>query len=341
MNMFRKSLTAAAICAAFANPGAVLAADAPAEEKKAEETKPPYTLTGNFGVFSQYIFRGMTQTNGRPAAQGGFDYAHESGFYVGSWMSNISWPKENSSLHGGGQGGTNRILGTYESGGSLEMDFYGGYKWSLPNDFGIDVGTLYYYYPGGTSADYNALARTVVTTFGGAPKLDTWEVYTAGTWKWASIKYSYSVLDHTFGALDSRGTGYLDISANPPIGDTGLTLNLHWGWQKYKGSDVRNCAIGPVASPTANCTGNGALTYVPSNDQLLSYKDVKVGVTYALPKDFSIGAFWTKGFGYNKAGYGGVNDLAYGRAGAASASYGPYPKDILSSTATVFIQKTF
>ena len=60
--MLKKSLIAAAVFAAFANAGAVFAADAPAAEKKAEEPKPSYTLTGNFGVFSQYIFRGLTQT---------------------------------------------------------------------------------------------------------------------------------------------------------------------------------------------------------------------------------------------------------------------------------------
>jgi uncharacterized protein (TIGR02001 family) len=341
--MFSKTLKAGAFAAALALPGFAFgqaapapAADAKPAEAKPEEPKAPYTLTGNFGLFSQYIFRGLSQTNQKPAAQGGFDFAHESGFYLGTWASNISWPKENASVHNNPPG-VNNIAGTYEGAGSLEWDFYGGYKWSLPQDFG----TLYYWYPGDTSATYNNLTRASLTRFGGAPKLDTWEVYLAGTWKWASIKYSYSVLDHTFGALDSRGTGYLDISANPPLGDTGLTLNLHWGWQKYKGSDPRNCFAGPVVSPVATCTGAGSLTYVPSNDQLLSYKDVKVGLSYALPKDFTIGAFWSKGFSSNKAGYGGVNDLAYGTAGTGTAFYGPYPKDIAASTGTVFIQKTF
>jgi uncharacterized protein (TIGR02001 family) len=336
--MFKRTLMAGAIAAAISLPGLAFAQAAPADAKPAE-AKPPYTLTGNFGIFSQYIFRGLTQTNTKPAAQGGFDWAHESGFYAGTWMSNISWPKENASTNNSLLGTPNVISGTYESGGSLEWDFYGGYKWSLPQDFGIDVGTLYYWYPGGISSPYNATITGLLPSFTGAPKLDTWEVYLAGSWKWASIKYSYSVLDHTFGALDSRGTGYLDLSANPPLGDTGLTLNLHWGWQKYRGSDPRNCLIGPA---TAACPGAfGSTTFTPDNDQLLSYKDVKVGLTYALPKDFTLGAFWSKGYGTNKAGYGGVNDLAYGVPGTATAFYGPYPKDIAKSTGTVFIQKTF
>ena len=327
--MFKKTLMAGAVAAALATPGVVFSADA-------TPAKSPHTLTGNFGIFSQYIFRGLTQTDRKPAAQGGFDYSHEGGFYAGTWLSNVSWPKENASVHLA-PAAPNLIIGTYEAGGSLEADFYAGYKWSLPQDFGLDVGTLYYWYPGDVSAVYNTAVRAGLPIFGGAPKLDTWEAYLAGTWKWASIKYSYSLLDHTFGALDSRGTGYLDLSANPPLGDTGWTLNLHWGWQKYRGSDPRNCFAGPF---TAACPGGvGSLGYVPSNDQLLSYKDVKIGLSYALPKDFTVGAFWSKGFGYSKAGYGSVNDVAFG-AGATSF-FGPYPKDIAVSTGTVFVQKTF
>jgi uncharacterized protein (TIGR02001 family) len=333
--MFKKALSVAAIAAAVSMPGIVFAQTAPAPDKpadaKPEEPKPSYTLTGNFGVFSQYIFRGLTQTDRKPAAQGGFDWAHESGFYLGTWLSNISWPKENASVNGGGVI-PNLITGTYESGGSLEWDFYGGYKWSLPKDFVIDFGTLYYYYPGNTSNFYNLVTSAAMAPvpFQGAPKLDTWEVYIAPSWKWFTVKYSYSVLDHTFGTLNSKGTGYLDVSANVPLGDymkdlNGLTLNLHWGWQKYKGTDPRNVLFRGAYG--------GA---VPDNDTILTYKDAKVGLTYALPKDFSIGAYWSKGFSYNKLGYGGVGDPA-----GPPGFFGPYPRDIASSTGTVFIQKTF
>src|ERR1700704_2871261 len=57
----------------------------------APEAKPDYTITGNFGIYSQYVFRGLTQTDRKPAAQGGFDYANTNGLYLGTWASNISW----------------------------------------------------------------------------------------------------------------------------------------------------------------------------------------------------------------------------------------------------------
>src|SRR6266496_4459783 len=170
---------------------------------------PDYTLTGNFGIYSQYIFRGLTQTDTKPAFQGGFDFAHKSGIYLGTWGSNISW------LHD---------AGVCNHGCSLEWDLYGGWKYAFNDDWGMDVGILYYYYPG--------------SYVSGATKPDTTEVYLAGNWKWVSLKYSYSV-DHTFGVPDNAW--YLDLSANYPITDT-WTLNAHVGRQEYSGStnDVSN-----------------------------------------------------------------------------------------------------
>lgn len=120
-DMFKKTLLAGAVAAAIM-PFAASAADAPAS---------PHTLTGNLGLYSQYIFRGLTQTDGQPAVQGGFDYSHSSGFYAGTWASNISWLRD-----GGG----------YRSGGSGEFDFYGGMKGAFgKSDFTWDLGTLYYF----------------------------------------------------------------------------------------------------------------------------------------------------------------------------------------------------
>src|SRR5436190_22836171 len=100
--------------------------------------EPDWTFTGNVGLFSQYVFRGISQTNEKPAVQGGFDLGHKSGFYAGTWASNISWISDGTS--GNPPGST--------ASASLEWDFYGGYKGSLPADFGYDLGALYYYYPG-------------------------------------------------------------------------------------------------------------------------------------------------------------------------------------------------
>ena len=307
--MFKKAIVAGAVAAAM---GAGVAAPV-----QAADPTPEHTLTGNFGVFSQYIFRGLTQTGRKPALQGGFDYSHSSGFYLGTWGSNISWLKENTTTAAGA------VSGTYGEGGSMELDFYGGYKGSIAEDVNFDVGTLYYWYPGSINS-----AAAIASLPNKVPKADTWELYGALSYKWASVKYSYSLMSETFGTTDSKGTTYLDLSANVPLEELsadlkGFTLMAHWGWQKYSGTDRRNAGFAAAYR---------GLT--PSNDTLYSYKDVKLGLSYALPKDFTVGAYWTKTYGANLLGYGAYTQ-------AIAAINGPYPSEIGKSTGTVYVQKTF
>ena len=302
--MFKKTLLAGAVAATLF-PGVAPAADS------------PHTLAGNVGLYSQYVFRGLGQTNGDPALQGGFDYSHASGWYAGTWGSNISWLKENFSAVGPPMA----VAGTYGGGGSLEWDFYGGYKWGFAPDWTLDLGTLYYYYPGDISpataaVTVNALTGTPV----GVPKADTWEVYAGLSWKWLSAKLSYSLDNKTFGVLDSSGTYYLDFTAAYPIPDTKFTLIGHYGLQKYNGTDPRNFVVGGVQL---------------DNDNLFSYDDWKLGINYALPKDFTVGFFYTNTSSDNVLGYGSVNDVG------AGGNRGPFPKRISKGTGTVFISKTF
>ncbi len=217
--------------------GAPPAAPAPAA--------PEQSFTGNIGLFSQYIFRGISQTAGKPAVQGGFDYTHPSGFYLGTWASNISWLED---------------FGAYQR-SSLEWDFYGGYKANFPDsDWFYDLGTLFYWYPGTRNPGYyNA---------------NTWELYAAIGWKWASLKYSYS-LQNYFGAepigQKTDGTWYLDLSATYPVGETGIALIGHYGYL-----DVKN-------------DGSGSAK--------LGYQDWKLGASYTLPdgllKGLEIGAYYS------------------------------------------------
>ena len=310
--MFRKIAMAGVVASALA-PSIGVAADA------APAPTPEHTFTGNIGFFSQYIFRGLSQTDRDPALQGGLDYAHSSGLYAGTWASNISWLKENAST-----ASPLVTQGSYNRGGSLEWDFYGGYKMTF-GDFGVDVGTLYYWYPGKINPAVQGLTPGIEV-----PKADTWEVYSGVSWKWLTAKLSVSIMDKTFGVRDTRGTAYLDLSANVPLGDfykplTGLTLNAHWGWQKYRGTDPRNNAYYAAAF--------GGRT--PDNDDIFSYKDVKLGVTYALPKDFTVGAFYSKAYDAPILGYGAISQPGGG------GLTGPFPRNIADGTGTIFLQKTF
>jgi len=158
-----------------------------------------HAFTGNLSVVSDYRFRGISQTFNRPAVQGGFDYAHSSGFYVGNWNSNVS----------GNQ---------FPDGASLEMDLYGGYKFALAPDLTADVGVLKYYYPG--------------VRIGGV-KADALELYVGASYKWFSAKYSHAVSEDYFGLTNADGSYYLDLNASFEIADK-TTLGFHVGRQKFK-----------------------------------------------------------------------------------------------------------
>lgn len=204
MKSFNKTLLAGAVAAALATPMVVLA------QAKAPES--PHTFTGNVGLFNQYIFRGLTQTDRKPALQGGFDYAHAGGFYAGIWGSNVSWLTD-ASYTGGSY--------------SIELDTYLGFKMPV-GAFTFDVGFLRYNYPGRAP-----LAGIPV----GFKKADTNELYAAATWKFVTLKYSYAISD-AFGVADSKGTDYLDLTATLPIGDTGFSVIGHVGRQNFKGGNA-------------------------------------------------------------------------------------------------------
>ena len=195
--MKKSKLLNSLILAALAVPGVAMAADAPAS---------PHTVTSNVGIVSDYLYRGISQTGGNPALQGGFDYAHASGFYAGVWGSNVSWVAASSA--------------------SLELDTYFGFKNSFATDFSYDVGFLRYNYPG-------VYPNPIATGFA---KADTNEIYGLIGWKWITLKYSYSLGD-TFGVKDASGTNYIDLSASYTLADSGVTLGAHFGKQTYKAED--------------------------------------------------------------------------------------------------------
>lgn len=171
---YRSSKTRKARAVACALAAAVLAV---AGQAQAE-------TTGSVGVVSDYLFRGVTQTNEDPALQGGVTWKHESGFYAGAWGSSISWLSDADPAVSS----------------SVELDGFLGYAGTFgESDFGYDVGANYYWYPG----DYPA----------GFTDPDTLELYFGLTWKILSAKYWYSTTD-LFGIDGSDGSTNLDLALN-------------------------------------------------------------------------------------------------------------------------------
>jgi uncharacterized protein (TIGR02001 family) len=163
--------------------------------------------TGSISLTSDYLFRGVSQTNQEPALQGGIEYSHDSGFYVGAWGSNISWLSDTV------------VVGDDIS-SSLELDAYLGYRGKAGEIFSYDVGVLTYYYPGDYPGGFNSPNTTEIYLGGTLAPSDTVSV---------GLKYSYAVTD-LFGYADSDGSGYLDANLNWTFQPT-WTLNLHGGKQ--------------------------------------------------------------------------------------------------------------
>jgi uncharacterized protein (TIGR02001 family) len=205
----RKTIIAASLAsAAFALPN-LAAAQAAAPAAAPSE----HTLTGNVGLFSQYRFRGIMQTYGNPALQGGVDYSHSSGIYLGNWNSNVN-------------------EGAGFPGGNIEMDFYGGWKKTW-GDWGIDIGAIYYYYPG-THASSSRLFSPVNNKSGkiASGNVNNFEGYIGGSWKFITLKYSRAFSDY-FSAPNTDGSGYLDLSANYDLGN-GWGIQGHVGHLNFK-----------------------------------------------------------------------------------------------------------
>ena len=172
-------LLATSIAAHAQTPGPAAAAPEPA----------PSPFTGKLGLYSEYEYRGISQTSEKPALQLNLDYAHNSGLYVGTFLSNIKWLKDTADVNG------------FSTGARVEWDIYGGYKHAF-GDVTMDVGYLRYEYPSSSAFDRPGFV---------SPNTD--EVYIGASWGPATLKYSYSIND-TFGVPNSKGSDYTELTVN-------------------------------------------------------------------------------------------------------------------------------
>ena len=225
MNPYRiltgTSVLAFTVLAASPQAHAADAAAAPDAAASAPAPTPFVTATSNVNIVSDYRFRGIDQTWGKPAVQGGADLAFANGLYAGVWASNVS--------------------GNSYPGGGLEMDYYAGYNSKIDDDLGYTVGGYGYYYPGANfdksacpSAAYPAPCAALPSQ-----GLNTFELNAGVSWKWISYKLSVSTGDY-FGANRSTGysghtsgTLYHDVTVTWPIADD-ISLVGHVGHTDVK-----------------------------------------------------------------------------------------------------------
>lgn len=221
----------------------------------------------NVGVVSDYRVRGITQTANQPSLQGGVDYAHKSGAYVGAWAANnIKWIKEFN-------GATK---------GDYEVDVYGGYKAEIMPGLSYDVGAITYQFP-----DNNSSGATVTNA-------TTYEFYGALSYKMFTLKYNQSVGDF-LGIKNSNASRYWDLSAAFDLGG-GFTLTPHVGRQTIpanEGNAGNNADYSDYALTLAKDFGKGVIGsiaavgtnadkafYTQADGRFIAKEGVVVGVKY-------------------------------------------------------------
>lgn len=146
-------------------------------------------LTGNVGLTNDFRFRGISQTQGDTALQGGMDYADTNGLYVGNWNSTVSSQ-------------------AYTNSNGLMSNVYGGYKQRL-GVFTVDAGLSSYF-------------------FSGAKPYNTDELYIGAAVGTLSARISHVYSGEYFGTADARGTKYYELNFKQPVGK-GLALVAHAG----------------------------------------------------------------------------------------------------------------
>ena len=147
-------------------------------------------ISANVALVSDYRFRGISQSDEEIALQGGFDLGFDNGIYIGTWGSTVDFDSADG------------------FDGSLELDYYVGWGMDIGENSAIDVGYLYYDYPGddGDEGDYQ-------------------ELYGSFSWRDLTVGMAYS--DDYYGGTDTFFYYYAGYSLG--LGEN-LSLDFHLGY---------------------------------------------------------------------------------------------------------------
>ena len=192
------------------------------------DAAPPSPITGSLALTSDYVFRGISQTQEKPAIQGGLTYTHESGFHAGFWGSNINFKSKDNPA-------------AYNDNASLELDIGAGYGGKISDALTWDVSAAYYTYPG----------SNVSGTF----KYGFWEVLPTLIYDFGAAKVTGQLAysPDFFGGA-KRGT-YLMVALDVPL-PSDFALNAHIGEQWLKADNNSGLLQDFI---------NSATPYIPKN----------------------------------------------------------------------------
>lgn len=201
----------------------VLSALAPLAAANAEDQKSdsliPGTFSGNIAFTTDYRFRGITQTQGDPAIQGGITYTHPTGFYAGIWASNLKFTDGDKA--------------------DMELDTFFGFSNTI-GKFSYDVGGIFYAYPG---------AHATVAGYAKNNDYNYWEIYFTPSYDFGvasvsgSIYYSPNFFGDSGDAMYYKGA----VAVPLPFLPFGATIDTWGGYQEFldlKGADYWDWSVG-------------------------------------------------------------------------------------------------
>ncbi|MGF1614199.1 MAG: TorF family putative porin [Gammaproteobacteria bacterium] len=170
----------------------------------------PFSISANVAITTDYTFRGISQTNGEPAIQGGFDGSYSLNtvdLYAGVWASNVNFGDGDEA--------------------QAEFDFYGGFTGTFPVGEGVtwDAGVIYFAYPGASSSlNYDFIEGYIGLGY---------------TFSKAALQPEFGVkVSYTDDYFAGSGEGiYVDSKGNLSL-PYGLGLGLHLGYQSIEDNDA-------------------------------------------------------------------------------------------------------
>ena len=223
----------------------------------------PHAFSANIGAVSNYMWRGVSQTQDGPAVQGGLDYAHSSGFYLGTWASNVDWNNEGApqdvtiaidpttnlpytdadgNWTGVTSGSSNPDSPTYE------LDLYTGFGGKVGEDFKWDLNAILYAYPDGRDVNFAEIGGKV-------------------GYKWLTVGLAYTVWGEADGGDNNKGIlfyegdlwsyGALDFAL-----PYDFAFNVHGGYYMFRNSDGQSYGSwGATVSRTIGDYGTVSFNY--------------------------------------------------------------------------------
>ena len=224
----------------------VAATPAFAQDSGSETAPPsPITISGSAAILTDYRLRGISQTNKNAAIQGALTSAHDSGFYIGTFASNLAgW-------------------GTF-GGANMELDGIVGYKHTYGNAT-ADVGVTWYTYPGGFSES------DVVELFGRLSGTAGPANLTAGVY-YAPKQTSLGNFSNTSYSRGQRWDNlYLTGDGTVGIPNTPITAKAHIGYSKG------NPGLGPNGT---SLSPTGEYWDWMLGADVAAYKNITLGVAY-------------------------------------------------------------